>query len=62
MLSDSERDTIREYDIYNASERGGIAIPAIFIVDSSGVTRYSNVQGKYIRVRNRELLREVASL
>jgi len=62
MLGDSGRDVIKQYDVYNSSERGGIAIPAVFIVDRAGVMRYSNVEGKYIRVRSKQLLKIVASL
>jgi len=62
MLSDTERDVIKQYGVYNPSERDGIAVPAIFIIDSSGVTRYSTIQGKLIRARNKQLLKEVANL
>ena len=62
MLSDSECATIREYDVYNPSERGGIAIPAVFIIDESGVIRYSNSERTVLRVRSKKLLRELEKL
>jgi peroxiredoxin Q/BCP len=62
MLSDSSRNVIKEYGVYNASERDGIAIPAVFIVDKEGVTRYSSVGGTLVRARSGKLLKVVRSL
>lgn len=43
ILSDSARKVIREYGVYNAAENGGIAHPAVFIVDKQGVVGYAYV-------------------
>ena len=62
MLSDTERATIKEYGVYNASERGGVAIPAVFIIDESRAVRFSHVERTLLRVRNKTLLKELKSL
>jgi peroxiredoxin len=62
MLSDPERKVIKDYDIYNPKEHDGTALPAIFIIDRSGVVRYSHVQSTLIRVRNRQLLKIIKEL
>ena len=62
MLSDPDRKLIKEYDLLNESERGGVAVPAIIVVDRDGYVRYSHVQMKYLRIRNKRLLEDLASL
>ena len=62
MLSDSSRNVIKEYGVHNVSERDGIAIPAVFIVDKEGATRYSSVGGTLVRARTGKLLKVVRSL
>ncbi len=62
MLSDADRALIKRYDIYNPSEHGGVAIPAIFLIDKSGVVRYGHVERTMIRVRNKTLLEEARKL
>ena len=34
ILSDANRRVVREWDVFNARERGGIARPSVFIVDA----------------------------
>jgi len=62
MLSDKEKTVIKQYDLYNPKERDGVAVPAVFIIDRSGIVRYSNIQGKLIRIRNKRLLKELESI
>ena len=62
MLSDVEKKVIRDYDLYNPSERDGIAVPAMVAIDRSGIVRYSNVQRKFVRIRNKKLLKELQNL
>jgi len=62
MLSDTDRTTIKEYGLYNPSERDGIAIPAAFVVDTSGAVRYARVQNTVFRARAKKLLAEVRKL
>jgi peroxiredoxin len=62
MLSDPERRVIKEYNVYNSSERGGIAIPAVFIIDRFGTVRYARVKSTVFRARTRKLLAVVRKL
>jgi peroxiredoxin len=62
MLSDSAKTVIKEYGIYNPAERGGIAIPAIFIIDESGTIRYARLERTVLRARNKTLLKEIKSM
>jgi peroxiredoxin len=62
MLSDAEKKVIKEYDLYNPSERDGVAVPAMVVINRSGIVRYSHVQKKYVRVRNKKLLAELQNL
>jgi peroxiredoxin len=62
MLSDTEKKVLKDYDLFNPSERDGVAVPALVVVDQSGTVRYSHAQGKIIRVRNKQLLKELQKL
>jgi len=59
MLSDSEKVAMKEYGVYNPSERGGIAIPAVFIIDKSGTITYAKVERIVLRVWNKTLLKGI---
>jgi peroxiredoxin len=50
ILCDTERRVVRDWDIYNAGEKGGIAKPAVFIIDTSRVVRFAAVDGVARRV------------
>ena len=43
ILCDTERRVVRDWGIYNSGEKGGIAKPAVFIIDSTLVVRYAEV-------------------
>ena len=62
MLSDSERKVIKEYDLYNPSEREGIAVPAAFVINRSGVIRFLKVESTLLRVRPKMLLRQLRDI
>ena len=62
MLSDSERKVIKEYDLYNPSEREGIAVPAAFVINRSGVVRFSKIENTLLRVRPNMLLKQVQEI
>ena len=36
LLSDARRETLQAWDLLNARERGGIAFPAVFVLDTGG--------------------------
>ena len=43
ILCDTERRVVQDWDIYNSREKGGIAKPAVFVIDPSQVVRYAPV-------------------
>jgi peroxiredoxin len=57
ILCDTERRLIREWDIYNPRERGGIAKPAIFIVGTDRRIRYVSIDSVSVRVPALEIVR-----
>ena len=50
VLCDTERRIVKEWDVYNPAEKGGIAKPAVFIIDSSRTIRYAAVDTVVRRV------------
>jgi len=50
ILCDMERRVVRDWGIYNSGEKGGIAKPAVFIIDPSHVVRYASVDAVARRV------------
>ena len=57
ILCDMERRVIREWDIYNPRERGGIAKPAVFVVERDRTVRYGSVDAVATRVPASEIVR-----
>jgi peroxiredoxin len=51
VLCDTERTVVRAWDLYNARERGGIAVPAAFVVDPDRRIRYRSIDATATRVR-----------
>lgn len=60
ILSDAERRVVREWDIYNEKEKGGIAKPAVFILDSDRTVRFASVDGVASRVPAAEIVRRLS--
>jgi len=56
ILCDTERRVVRQWGVYNPGERGGIAKPAVFIVDPGQVVRYAAVDGVVRRVPAGEIV------
>ena len=50
ILCDTERRVVKDWDIYNSRERGGIAKPAAFVIDPNQVVRYASVDSVATRV------------
>ena len=50
ILCDTERRVVRDWDIYNSGEKGGIAKPSVFITDPGQVVRYASVDAVVRRV------------
>ena len=57
LLSDSERAVVKAWGLYNAREKGGIARPAIFVIDRERTVRYAAVDSVARRVPADEILR-----
>lgn len=57
ILCDTERRVIKDWDIYNPREKGGIAKPAVFVVDRDRVVRYGAVDTVATRVPASEIVR-----
>ncbi len=57
ILCDAERRVIREWDIYNSRERGGIAKPAVFVVERDRTVRYASIDAVATRVPASEIVR-----
>ena len=59
ILCDTERRVVRQWNLLNPEERGGIAVPAIFLLDP-GLRVLSAIQGTVIsRVRASDMLLSV---
>jgi peroxiredoxin len=56
ILCDTERRVVRDWGIYNPGEKGGIAKPAVFIIDPSHVVRYAAVDTVVTRVPAAEIV------
>jgi peroxiredoxin len=56
LLSDSNRATIIEWGVLNRSEKGGIAIPATFLIDRERKVRFASVEDMMMRVEPRAML------
>ncbi len=57
ILSDRQRRVVQEWGIYNASEKGGIAKPAVFILSPDLTVRFVSVDQVASRVPAAEILR-----
>jgi peroxiredoxin len=56
ILCDTERRVVRDWGIYNSREKGGIAKPAVFLIDPSHVVRYAAVDTVVRRVPAAEIV------
>ncbi len=57
ILCDTQRLVVRQWGVYNAREKGGIAKPAVFILDLGRVVRYVSVDEVTSRVPASEIVR-----
>jgi peroxiredoxin len=56
ILCDTGRVVVRAWDLYNARENGGIAVPAVFVIDSDLRIRYRSVDATAARVHTDGIL------
>ena len=57
ILSDAGRRVIKDWGIYNPNERGGIAKPAVFVIDRDRTVQYSEIDDVATRVPASEIVR-----
>jgi peroxiredoxin len=57
ILCDTERRTVKEWGIYNSREKGGIAKPAVFIINRDRMVHYISVDSVATRVPASEIVR-----
>lgn len=62
LLSDSNRATIFEWGMLNAREKGGIAIPATFLLDRHRKVSFAKVEDTMMRVEPRDLLEFIRTM
>jgi peroxiredoxin len=62
LLSDSARATIVEWGVLNATEKGGIAVPATFLIDRTRKVRLASVEDTMMRVEPRAMLEVVTAM
>jgi peroxiredoxin len=58
ILSDADRRVVKAWDIFNPREFGGIAKPALFVIDANRNVLFSSVDG----VRKRMGASEIAAM
>ena len=56
ILSDSTRRVVREWGLYNPKEMGGIAVPAVFVIDPDRRVRYLSIDSTTRRVSAADVL------
>jgi len=62
ILSDTERQVVKAWDIYNSREKGGIAKPAVFIIGSGLTTQFASLDTVAVRVPASEIVRILRGL
>jgi len=50
ILCDTRREVVRAWGLFNAKERGGIAYPAVFVVDRERIVRWRSLDRLASRV------------
>ena len=56
LLCDPERKMLKEWGLLNPFEHGGVAVPAVIIIDSEGVICFMSVGGTATRTQLTEIL------
>jgi peroxiredoxin Q/BCP len=62
MLSDPDCDVIKQYGVFNPSERDGVAVPVTFVVNHEGIITYAKIKSALLRTPSARLLKEVRKL
>ena len=61
VLCDTRRRVVRDWDIYNPREKGGIAKPSVFIIGPDRRVKYASVDTVATRVPASEIVRLLQS-
>jgi len=61
ILSDADRRIVREWGVFNARERGGIAKPSVFIIDEDRRILFKSIDGIRTRVPASEVVHALQS-
>jgi peroxiredoxin len=56
ILCDVQRQVVREWDLFNAKEKGGSAVPATFVLDGERGVRLSSIDDVLRRAAAEEVL------
>ncbi len=56
ILCDPSRETVQAWGLFNAKEKGGIAIPATFLIDRDRKVRFASAEAVARRVSAAEML------
>jgi peroxiredoxin len=56
ILCDSQRAIVKAWGVFNAEEKGGIAIPAVFVIDRAGMVRFASVDSMTARISATDIL------
>lgn len=62
ILCDTERRLVREWDVYNPREKGGIAKPAAFVIEPDRKVRFAAIDSVTTRVPVSEMLKVLQSV
>jgi peroxiredoxin len=61
ILCDTQKEVVRAWGLFNAEEKGGIAVPAVVLVGHDRRIRLIMIEGVATRVRAADLLRFLRS-
>jgi peroxiredoxin len=61
ILCDTEKAVVRAWGLFNAEEKGGIAVPAVLLIGRDRRIQMAMVEGIATRVRAAELLASLAA-
>ena len=62
LLCDTSREVVKKYGLLNSGEKGGIALPASFVIDRERVVRFRALEAVASRVSVDQLLELVREL
>jgi len=62
LLCDTRREVVKAYGLLNTGEKGGIAFPAVFVIDRNRIVRFRALEDVASRVGVDELVSYVRAL